>query len=121
MGIYFGPHTGNRSATYSAELAAELTKYGGRSSTGAAGLLTYMGGQTRLDSWDMCPEEAEQAARSIEQAARSIEQAARSIEQAARSIEQAAKKLHPGDRRVAEQIAADAWEAANSGRPWIVS
>uniref|UniRef100_UPI003F497DEA DUF7739 domain-containing protein n=1 Tax=Streptosporangium sp. CA-256172 TaxID=3240076 RepID=UPI003F497DEA len=100
MGIYFGPHTGNRSYTYSAELAAKLTKHGGRSSTGAAGLLTYMGGQMRLDSWEMCPEEAEQAAR---------------------SIEQAATKLRSGDRRVAEQIAADAWEAANAGRPWTVS
>ncbi|MGC5012491.1 hypothetical protein ACLQ2R_17140 [Streptosporangium sp. DT93] len=100
MGIFYGRHTGSRSYTYSAELAAKLTKRGARSSTSAAGLLTYMGGEMRVDSWEMCPEEAEQAAR---------------------CIEQAAKKLHPADRRIAEQIAADAWEAANTGRSWTVS
>lgn len=99
MGISFGRNTGNRSYTYSAELAAKLTRKGGQSSTGAAHLLAFMSGNLGGDERDLCPEEAEQAAR---------------------SISEAAKKLRRGDRRIAEQIAADAQAAADAGKTWTI-
>ncbi|MER7131338.1 DUF7739 domain-containing protein [Streptosporangium saharense] len=97
MGIFFGRTTGTRPYSYAADLATKLERRGGNSSTGAAQLLGVMryGGDPR----DLCPEEAEQAARSIGQAAR---------------------KLRGVDRQIAEQIAKDAQAAADSGHPWRV-
>lgn len=99
MDIFFGRNTGNRSYTYSSELATKLTKKGANTSTGAAHLLTYMSGALGGDERTLCAEEAEQAARSITQAAR---------------------RLRGNDRRIAERIAADAAEAANTRRPWTI-
>ncbi|MBB2909152.1 hypothetical protein FHS43_000398 [Streptosporangium becharense] len=99
MGMFFGRNTGSRSYTYTAELAGKLTRKGANTSTGAGHLLAYMSGTLGGDERTLCPEEAEQAAR---------------------SIEQAAKKLSRGDRRIAEQIAADARAAADARRPWTI-
>jgi hypothetical protein len=100
MGFHFGPRTGSRSYTYSSELAAKLAKKGGRNSTGGARLLGIMRGAEGGEPDTLCPEEAEQAAR---------------------SITEAAKRLRRGDRRIAEQIAADAQAAADAGRRWRIS
>lgn len=97
MGVFFGPQTGSRSYSYTAELAEKLERKGGRSSTGATRLLSFM--QSASDHRTLCPEEAEQAAKSLRDTAR---------------------RLHGTDRRIAEQIAADAQEAADAGRSWTV-
>jgi hypothetical protein len=99
MGIYFGSHTGSRSYTYSAELAHKLRRKGGDDSTGAAHLLAFMSGELGGDIRNLCPEEAEQAAR---------------------SLRTAAPRLRRGDRQIVEQIAADAQQAADSGRNWEI-
>lgn len=99
MGIWFGTNTGNRSYYYSAELARKLERKGARNSTGAAHLLTYMSGALGGTPRTLCPEEAEQAAR---------------------SLSEAAARLRGDDRRIAEQIAADAQHAADTRQPWIV-
>jgi len=97
MGIFFGRNTGTRSYTYSSELAQKVERAGGKNSTGAAQLLGFM--RNGSDTRPLCGEEAEQAAR---------------------SLREAAPRLRRGDRRIVEQIARDAQEAADSGRPWTI-
>ncbi|MBO4274943.1 hypothetical protein [Microbispora triticiradicis] len=99
MGIFFGRNTGTRSYAYAAELAVKLARKGANTSTGAAHLLTYMSGGLGGDERTLCPEEAEQAAR---------------------SISRAAARLRGADRRIAESIAADARAAADARRPWTI-
>ncbi|MEV0996763.1 hypothetical protein [Nonomuraea sp. NPDC050202] len=97
MGIWFGPKT-YTSHSYGQELAVKITRQGGRSSSGAAALLNLMDGSL-ADPEQLRGEEAEQAARSLREVAR---------------------KLRGEDRDAALAIAAQAQEAADSGRRWII-
>jgi hypothetical protein len=97
MGIFFGRNTGSRSYTASADLARKLRRRGGGDSTGAGQLLAAM--EAGQDPVALCPEAAEQAAR---------------------SLRQAAGRLRGDDRRIATQIADDAQAAADAGRSWTV-
>jgi hypothetical protein len=99
MGWNFGRNTGNRSYTYSDELAKKIKKKGGGNSTGASHLLRIMSGAEGGDPQSLCAEEAEQAAQ---------------------SLQQAAQRLRGDDRRIAESIARDAQDAADAGRPWTI-
>ncbi|MBB4921001.1 DUF7739 domain-containing protein [Streptosporangium saharense] len=100
MGFHFGPRAGTRSYTASADLARKLARKGAGDSTGAAHLLAIMSGQTGGDPQALCPEEAEQAAR---------------------SLAQAATRLRGASRRITEEIVHDAQAAADSGRSWWIS
>ncbi|GAA4209376.1 hypothetical protein GCM10022252_75790 [Streptosporangium oxazolinicum] len=97
MGIRFGDNAGTRPCGFTAQLAEKITKKGGNNSTGAAQLLAAMREGTGPRT--LRGEEAEQAAASLTQAAR---------------------RLRGDERRVAEQIAADARAAADSGKPWTI-
>ncbi|GHE31626.1 hypothetical protein GCM10017673_37970 [Streptosporangium violaceochromogenes] len=100
MGILFGRengHTASTSSTAAADLARKIRKRGGNTSTGAATLLGAM--EQGQDPHDLCPEMAEQAAR---------------------SLRQVAAKLRGADRRLAENIAASAERASQTSRTWTV-
>lgn len=99
MGIRFGKNAGTRPAGYAKKLAQKIARSGGNSSTGAGHLLAYMAGDLGGDQRHLCPEEAEQAAR---------------------SLEDVSKRLRGTDREIAKRIAQDAREAADSGRTWTV-
>lgn len=96
VGLFFGDNTDSRSYSCSAELGEALRRKGAWRSTGGARLLRIM---TEGGGDPLCPEEAEQAAR---------------------SVREAAHRLRGDDRRIAEQIAADAQAASDSGRPWTI-
>lgn len=97
MGISFGRNAGTTSYTYSAKLGKRLGKKGGGDSAGGRSLLAFMG--RGVDRQELSPAEAGQAAE---------------------SLRTAAGKLRGADRSTAEQIARDAQEAADSGRPWTI-
>lgn len=100
MGILFGKNTGSRSYTYSSELAEKLTEKGGGRTAGGSRLLGFMAGRSGpADPIDLNPADARDAAAELTQAAR---------------------RLRGRDREIAEQIAADAQAAAESGKPWRV-
>jgi hypothetical protein len=99
MGIRFGKNAGNRPGGFVKQLAEKIERKGGRDSTGAAHLLSFMAGKIDADERTLCAEEAEQAAR---------------------SLRRVAGRLRGDDRRIAEKIAEDADAAARSGRSWTI-
>lgn len=99
MGISYGRNAGNRSGTYSAKLAANLGAQGAGKTEGGKSLLGFMRGKPGGGDHTITPQEAKQAAQ---------------------DLKTAANKLRGDDRRIANQIADDAQEAADSGRPWTI-